>query len=156
MTQPLKTTSTKHDTHLTVAFHEIALMVARLFNGEVRHIGLTRSQWQVLHQLYSLDGQTQTDLAEALYMEKPPLGKLIDRLEHDGWVTRKEDAKDRRAKRVFLTKKVYPLIEPLEGIVEQIGETAMKGFSTSDRKAFESLLRRTHENLTKSLDNRKD
>lgn len=89
-------------------------------------------------------------------MAKPPLGKLIDRLEHDGWVTRKEDSKDRRAKRVFLTKKVYPLIEPLEGIVEQIGETAMKGFSARDRKAFDSLLRRTHENLTESLDNRKD
>lgn len=136
---------------VTVAFHEMALMVSRLFNDQVRDLGLTRSQWQLLYSLYRQDGQTQTELAEVLSMAKPPLGKIVDRLQEDGWVTRKEDAQDRRAKRVFLTDRVYPLIQPLERVVLEIGETAMAGLSERDRKALNSLLGRVHTNLTAAV-----
>lgn len=157
MVRPLtKPPARSPDLPITVAFHDMALMVSRLFNREVREVGLSRTQWQVLYQLYSLDGQTQTDLAERLSMAKPPLGKVIDRLEEDGWVTRKEDPTDRRAKRVFVTKKVYPLIEPLEGAVEKIGEIAMNGIPVRDRKIFDTLLRRIHANLANALDSRMD
>ena len=148
-----KSENTSPDLPVTVAFHELALMVSRLFNGEVRGIGLTRSQWQLLYGLYKLDGQTQTDLAESLSMSKPPLGKIIDRLEKDGWVARKADPKDRRANRVFLTDKVYPLIKPLERIVLEIGESAMIGFSANDRTTLHLLLERVHKNLTDTISN---
>lgn len=136
---------------MTVAFHEMALMVSRLFNARVREHGLTRSQWQLLYSLYKQDGQTQSDLADSLSMAKPPLGKIVDRLQEHGWVTRKEDPTDRRAKRVFLTDKVYPLIEPLEHIVSDIGETATEGFSARDRKALNVLLGRVHANLVNAV-----
>ena len=80
----------------------------------------------------------------------------MDRLQEDGWVTRKEDPTDRRAKRVFLTDKVYPLIEPLERIVLEIGETATAGFSARDRKALTVLLERVHANLTDAINDGKD
>ncbi len=151
-----KTVNSPDGLPVTVAFHEMALMVSRLFNGQVREHGLTRSQWQLLYGLYKQDGQTQTDLAESLSMAKPPLGKIVDRLQEDGWVTRTEDPTDRRAKRVFLTDKVYPLIEPLERIVLEIGETATAGFSARDRKALTVLLERVHANLTDAINDGKD
>ena len=148
--------SSPHGLPVTVAFHEMALMVSRLFNSQVREHGLTRAQWQLLYGLYKQDGQTQTDLADSLSMAKPPLGKIVDRLQEDGWVTRKEDPTDRRAKRVFLTEKVYPLIEPLERIVSQIGETATAGFSARDRKTLNVLLERVHANLVNAINEGKD
>jgi len=84
-------------------------------------------------------------------MSKPPLGKIIDRLEKDGWVTRKPDPLDRRVNRVFLTEKVYPLIQPLEHIVLEIGESAMIGFSAQDRTTLHLLLKRVHKNLTDTI-----
>ena len=41
--------------------------------------------------------------AETPEIEKPTLGRLLDRLEAKGWVKREHDAKDRRVWRVHLT-----------------------------------------------------
>lgn len=128
--------------------HEISLMIARIFNRRVKAVGLTRSQWQLLYLLYSDDGQTQTQLAEGLAMAKPPLGKLVDRLEEDGWVERREDPMDRRAKRVFLTGKVDPLVDPLQALVDELGDIATRGLSKTDRDTLGALLDVVHKNLT--------
>ena len=133
--------------HLTGFFHEISLMVARLFNRRVRHIGLTRSQWQILYLLNRTDGLTQTQLADRLVTAKAPLGKSIDRLEQDGWVQRQSDAQDRRVKRVFVTDRVAPLIEPLAIITEEISAIATRGFSDAEQRTLFELLARVHDNL---------
>ena len=54
----------------------------------------------VLH-LYRSDGCIQSELAKILDVEKQTLGKLLDLLEKKEWIMRKEDSKDRRAKRIF-------------------------------------------------------
>lgn len=127
--------------------HEISLMNARLFNRRVREVGLTRSQWQVLYLLYRDDRQSQTALANTLMMAKPPLGKIIDRLEADGWVTRCDDVNDRRAKLVCLTPKIKPMLSLLEGVVEEISGIATQGMSAQEQGQLYSLLKTTHTNL---------
>ncbi|MEO2174350.1 MAG: MarR family transcriptional regulator [bacterium] len=127
-------------------------MMSRIFNRRIKNVGLTRSQWQVLYLLYQDDGQTQTQLAETLSIAKPPLGKLIDRLEEDDWVERRNDKKDRRAKRVFLTPKVTPLIGPLQDIADEIGRIVTGGMSGVDRKALTRLLHIAHQNLASETD----
>ena len=142
----------KRERTLTGAIHEISLMLSRIFNRRVKEVGLTRSQWQILYLLYEHDGKTQTELAEILTMAKPPLGRVVDRLEKDGWVERRDDSKDRRIKRVFLTQKVAPLIEPLQQIANDIDDIATRGMKPTDRKAFTRLLRIAHQNLTGEAD----
>jgi len=149
--QPSKLTQT-HERTLTGTITEISLMVTRIFNRRVKDMGLTRSQWQVLYLLYQHDGQTQTELAETLTMAKPPLGRVVDRLEEDGWVVRRDEPKDRRAKRVFLTQKVTPIIDPLETIVNEIGDIITSGLSNTDRKAFIKFLHVAHGNLAGEAD----
>jgi len=141
-----------HERTLTGTINEISLMVTRIFNRRVKDLGLTRSQWQVVYLLYQHDGQTQTELAETLTMAKPPLGRVVDRLEADGWVERREDSKDRRAKRVFLTEKVTPLIGPLERIVDEIGDVTTKGMSNTERETFKKSLHIAHRNLRGEAD----
>ncbi|MEP5764258.1 MAG: MarR family transcriptional regulator [Halieaceae bacterium] len=131
--------------------HEMALMAARIFNRRVKELGFTRSQWEVLYLLHENDGQTQTEIAMELVMAKPPLGKLIDRLEEDEWLERREDPDDKRAKRVFLTPKSLPLLEPLEQVVSDIGNLATEGFSDTDRQVFIEMLTSAHKNLSKNM-----
>ena len=141
-----------HERSFTGIINEISLAMTRIFNRRVKDVGLTRSQWQVLYLLYQHDGQTQTQLAETLTIAKPPLGKVVDRLEEDGWVERRDEPKDRRAKRVFLTEKVTPLIGPLEGIVDEIGDITTSGLSNSERKAFIKFLHIARQNLANEAD----
>lgn len=137
---------------LTGMIHELNLMVARLFNRQMREFGLTRTQWQVLYWLYHDDGQSQTDLANTLLMAKPPLGRIVDRLEEQGWVVRNDDPKDRRVKLVYLTEKFTPLREPLDGVVNDLCELAMTGISTRDRQKLDELMNRIHANLSVAID----
>jgi DNA-binding MarR family transcriptional regulator len=127
--------------------HEISLMVARLFNRQVKEMGLTRTQWQVLYLLYMNGEQTQTSIAETLMMAKPPLGKVVERLEAAGWVVRRDDTNDRRAKVVRLTDKIDPMLRSLEILVDDIGCTATRGMSVKEAKQFYRLLKLVHANL---------
>ena len=127
--------------------HEVSLMVARLFNRAVKDLGLTRSQWQVLYLLYTEGALTQTQIADALMMAKPPLGKIVDRLESGGWVERKRDTRDKRANVVILTKKIDPKLKRLEGLVKEIGLDATRGLTENERDMFLASLKRVHSNM---------
>ncbi|MGK0224457.1 MAG: DNA-binding MarR family transcriptional regulator [Limisphaerales bacterium] len=61
---------------LTVLIYEVGLLAVKLFNRQIKEVGLTSSQWHVVYLLYEHDGQTQTELADHLTMAKPPLGKV--------------------------------------------------------------------------------
>ena len=81
-------------------------------------------------------------------MATPPVGKVIDRLEVDGWVERRNDPDDRRANRIFLTPKSTPLLSTLEQIAEELGEVTTRRLSKQDREAFARFLRIAHFNWT--------
>lgn len=139
--------SPRHPQSVSTLIHEISLMVARIFNRQVKDMGITHSQWQVLYLLYSHGAQTQTSIANALLMAKPPLGKVLERLEQGGWIERKSDARDRRAKLVHLTSKIKPRLQSLEQLVEDIGDTAMQGMSKKSASQFYDSLKLAHLNL---------
>ena len=132
---------------ISTIMHEISLMVARLFNRQVKELGLTRTQWQVLYLLYMNGEQTQTNIADTLMMAKPPLGKVLERLETTGWVERFSSTGDRRAKLVRLTSKIDPILHSLETLVDDIGSTATRGMSVKETKQFYRLLKLVHANL---------
>ncbi len=144
-----KTSAT--DTQLAVIIHELGLAFSRLFNRNVKHLGLTRAQWQVLRALYSAEGRTQTELADELSIATPPMGKILDKLEASGWITRKADLRDRRVNRIYLTDKVNPHIEPLSKHVEQLRKIATQGLTKTEQKLLVSLLLRMQKNLDEEL-----
>ena len=132
---------------VSTLFHEISLMVARLFNRQVKEMGLTRTQWQVLYLLYMQGEQSQTYIADTLMMANPPLGKVVERLESGGWITRRDDDKDRRAKLVRLTPKIQPMLNSLESVVDDIGGIATRGVSKKEAAQFYKLIKLAHANL---------
>ena len=108
---------------------DVARLMRLVFDRQVRDVGLTRAQWFVLAHLIRNDGQRQTDLAIETDMEKAPLGKLIDRLEEGGWVERRPDPSDMRAKRIYKTGKIDPLIPLIKNTATKVYEIALAGLS---------------------------
>lgn len=58
-----------------------------------------------MEQLDFDDGQRLTDLAEGAGMAPQSIGELVDQLEELGYVERRPDPDDRRAKRIYRTEK---------------------------------------------------
>ena len=73
-------------------------------DAELRSFGVTSATWRALFHLGEMgDGVRPKDLAEALEMERPSLTQLLDRLELNGLVSRREDPGDHRCKTGPLT-----------------------------------------------------
>jgi len=127
--------------------HDVARLLRTTYDRRVRELGLTRSQWWVLTHLFRKDGITQSELAETLELEKPSLGRLLDRLESKGWVRRAADPRDRRAKRVFLTDAAEAPMQVMREIAAGVREDALAGLSSSDRARFVDTLLTVKSNL---------
>ena len=127
--------------------HDVARLLRTTYDRRVRELGLTRSQWWVLTHLFRKDGITQSELAEILELEKPSLGRLLDRLESKGWVRRAADLKDRRAKRVFLTEAAEEPMQVMREIAAGVREDALSGLSTAEQDRFVDVLLTIKSNL---------
>lgn len=143
--------STAFERNLGFIIHDIARLMRLDFERRVRTAGVTRAQWFVLAHLIRADGQTQTALAEETDMEKAALGKLLDRLEYGGWIERRHDPADRRAKRIFKTSKVDPLIDIMHGASISLYESALEGLNANARERLVNDLVAVKKNLLASL-----
>jgi DNA-binding MarR family transcriptional regulator len=127
--------------------NDVARLLRTAYDRRIRKLGLTRAQWWVLTHLYRSNGVTQTELAETLEIEKPTLGRLLDRLEAKGWVRREHDASDRRVWRVLLTDEVEPALNTMRTIAAELRRDALVGISVEERERFVDTLLAIKENL---------
>lgn len=117
------------------------------YDRRVKRLGLTRSQWWVITNLYRNDGLTQSELAETLDIERASLGRLLDRLEANGWVRREPCPRDRRAKRVRLANEVDPVMREMRAIAAELRRDAMSGLTPDEQEAFVDVLLAIKSNL---------
>ena len=127
--------------------NDVARLMRTAYDRRIRKLGLTRAQWWVLTHLYRGNGVSQTELAETLEIEKPTLGRLLDRLEAKGWVRREHDASDRRVWRVHLTAEVEPALRTMRSIAAELRRDALNGISAAERERFVDTLLAIKENL---------
>jgi DNA-binding MarR family transcriptional regulator len=128
--------------------HDVSRLRRIVVDRALKPLGITRSQWWVLAFLSRRDGMTQTALAADLDLTKVAVGGLLDRMEAAGFVERRADHHDGRARRVFLTrtgaKTVSAIRESVEAveleILSRIPEDALEQAAETLRALKETLL----------------
>lgn len=136
------------NTSFGFVIHDIARLLHKNFDKKAQTLGLTRSQWSVIAHLMRHDGIQQKMLADILEITPTTLVGLIDRLEKSGWLERKDDPADRRAKLVFLSPKARPVNEKMMKMGKATREDALKGINGNEREEFMKTLLRIRENLS--------
>ena len=127
--------------------HDVSRLLRKTFDRHARAIGLTRAQWRVLAHLSRNEGIKQAGLAEILEIKPITLARLLDRLDAHGWVERRPDPKDKRARRLFLTNKGRSIIRELRVVALSVREEALSGLSDSEQDLLIDQLRAVKENL---------
>ena len=127
-------------------------LVARLWRREVdealSRYGLSAATWQPLLHVSRLgEGIRQRDLAESLGIEGPSLVRLLDSLESQGLIERREDDSDRRCKTVHLTEDGRTLVEGIRGVAAEVRERLLAGVSDEDMVLCLGLLGRIERNI---------
>lgn len=139
------------DSSLGFLISDVSRLLRRVYDRRVEPLGLTRAQWRVLVHVHRRTGVTQTALAQILEIEKPTLGRLVDRLERKGWVERRVDDRDQRARRLVITEQARPLIDQMEELAETVHADALDGVRDDDTDRLHHTLLIVKANLLRQL-----
>lgn len=126
--------------YLGFLISDAARLQRTVYDRRMRRLGLTRSQWLVLSRLHRKPGASQSELAEMLEVEKATAGRLIDRLEENGWVERRPDASDRRINRIYMTPEAEKINVKMRPVAKAMVEESLHGLSAEDRERLTDLM----------------
>ena len=130
----------KDKSYVGFLISDASRLMRTIFDRRVRALGLTRSQWLVLRRIYRNPGLNQSELAEMLEIEKASAGRLLDRMERNGWVERRADANDRRVNRLYLTQRAVRINDRIQPVAEDMVDEALAGLSTEERELLTDVM----------------
>ena len=128
--------------------HDVARLLRREFDRRAGRLGLTRAQWSVIAHLRRRgEGINQAALAELVEIAPITLARLLDRMEAAGWIERRPDPVDRRARRLFLTERARAEFGGMRAMAREVRAKALAGFSAEEVAALMEALERIKANL---------
>ncbi len=134
--------------HLIINRTATALARAITLDFKERNIPINKEQFSVLIILWKKDGCAQQVLSEYTNRDKPGITRLIDTMEREGLVYRKQDPFDRRSNKIYLTEKGNSLKEEVIASVKYTLTRAAKGLTEGEAKKLRELLYRVYSNLS--------
>lgn len=131
--------------------YDTARLMRRDFDRRARTVGLTRAQWMVISYLDRNEGSNQAAIADFLDVEPITIVRHLDRLEEAGWIERRIDPNDRRARLIYLTEKARPILATKQELGAEMREVMLAGLSEQARSELLGHLQLIRANLTQSL-----
>jgi MarR family transcriptional regulator, transcriptional regulator for hemolysin len=149
------------DARVTIGFllHDVSRQMRHTFDLKARDLGVTRQQWRALIYLSRNDGLTQTELADALEVERISVGRMVDRLVDSGLLERRADPTDRRVWRLHLLPAAYEIVNKLTAIGSALEAEALEDIPVEKRQELIVVLERMREGLRRvraDLETQKD
>ncbi|TAK82277.1 MAG: MarR family transcriptional regulator [Betaproteobacteria bacterium] len=127
---------------------------ARL-DERLRDTGLTQARWTtLLHLARGAEGMTQRELARRLGVEGATIGRLLDGLEKQALIERRDVSGDRRAYHIHLTAAAQPVLKEINSIAASLRRELLAGISADDLTTCTAVLRDIGERLEKHPEDR--
>jgi DNA-binding MarR family transcriptional regulator len=95
--------------------------------------GITRRQYNVLRILKGVypEGHPRAEIAARVLEQSPDITRIIDRLQEQGYITRKRGKKDKRESLTIITPKGIALVDKVAPLVIQFTKK-LEGILTKD------------------------
>jgi MarR family transcriptional regulator, transcriptional regulator for hemolysin len=126
---------------------ETSRLYGQRFEQRAGVLGLTLPQCKVLLFLAGNEGVSQVQLAELTDLEPMTLVRILDCMESDGWLQRRNDPDDRRARRLFLEAKGKPLVDDIWHLVDLTRREAFAGIPRKHADLMIELLEKIQSNF---------
>lgn len=125
---------------------DVARRYVLRFEQHASEISMTLMQCKVLVHLEKNEGASQARLAELADMDPMMMVRILDRMETDKVLERRADPDDRRARRLYLTRKATPLLAEIWRLGDVTRNEFFGGVSKADREVFMRVLEQIHRN----------
>ena len=105
---------------------------------------------RVLACLAVRDGVSQLDLIRVTHLKAPTISLIVQKMEHDGLISRKTDDLDMRLTRVYLTELGSRVNQHIHDTVNAVEAAAMQGFTDDEKEQLHALLVRLYRSMEAS------
>jgi MarR family transcriptional regulator, transcriptional regulator for hemolysin len=126
---------------------DVSRLYVQRFEQRAAVHGLTLPQCRALVHLANNEGISQVQLAEFTDIEPMSLVRILDRMESDGLVERRNDPADRRARCLYLKPKAKPVVDDIWHLVELTRREAFAGVPKRQADLLISLLEKIQSNF---------
>jgi len=134
------------DTSFGFLVHDIARQMTSVLDKRLSKHGLNRSHWRAVLYIWRTPGISQTELSEILDVSRMGVTGLIDRMESKGLVVRRDDEKDRRMKRIYLSESTEQLVPTITSLGGEMVDEFFAGISKADQQTLTNLLVKVKKN----------
>ncbi|MEU5154122.1 MarR family winged helix-turn-helix transcriptional regulator [Glycomyces sp. NPDC021274] len=128
--------STAGEGPLSYAIFELARAHRGRAAAMLRKMDLHPGQELLLMHLLDRDGQTQSELLDAVGLDHSTVSKSLRRMQEAGLLIREPAEHDRRVMVVHLTEKGRAMREPLAAMWRDLEETSTQHLSAQQAKTF--------------------
>ena len=122
-----------------------------LVRAKIKDDDLSTAQYFLLRILWETEGLSQRELSDRVCTTEPTTQSAILRMEKQGLVKRSRNEEDKRAYRVYLTKKGRNLRQKLVPSMNEINKIINKDIKGPDRRLFMQLIRKMRQNLSDEI-----
>lgn len=113
---------------------------------------ITPEQFVIIEVLMERDGLYQRQLCEITMKDRPNMTRIVNILEHGGYVKRVEDKNKRKVYKIFLTQKARELYPKMEQATLDIRNTITKDINKEDMDTCLTVLNKVLDNLLDKVD----
>ena len=126
-----------------------SIAIARRLQRKINQAGLniTIEQWSVLYHLWKNEGQSQQQLCNATFRDKPSITRLVDNLEKLNLVKRVSSENDRRINLIYLTKQGQKLEEQTMQLADETLNEALEKVPADRIDICKEVLQVVYDNL---------
>ena len=131
------------------------LHLSKLFRDQLRRAseeaGIPGGYRAILMELSHTETATQYELAKRTHLTAPTVSVTLQKMEHDGYITRTPDENDLRQMRVALTEKGKAAEADNRARANALEQTLLAGFSLEEREELSALLTAMEDNLHQTV-----
>ena len=117
------------------------------FHQALSEFGLGKGQPPILKYLSLNDGCTQSEIAKREHVTAATTTVMLQTMEKNGLIERKNDENDLRIMRVYITDKGREIQEKCDEAIENMEKEIYRDFTTAEIDAFKALLTKKRDRL---------
>ncbi|KIO35049.1 MULTISPECIES: MarR family transcriptional regulator [unclassified Shewanella] len=130
----------KHYESLGYLVSHLNIELQKALDERLKRYELDIKLWPVLFALWQEEGITQTELSKRCDVANYTMTRLLDQLQVQGYITRHQEADNRRAFKIFLTDSAKALEQDLICEAERVNEQFLGNLSEDESQQFIYLL----------------
>ena len=126
---------------------KLRYLIKGKLQDKLEDYNISLDQWIILSLIYQKEGSNQKKLAEVSHKDRAVITRILNKLENDGLIERKNSCHDKREFLIYLTDKGNDLYKETAAIMSYNAQEIDDYFSENELKQFKSLLNNLRLNL---------